>query len=158
MAKEKTVCDICNFDYKSLDELNEHHLQKHLDGKFKLCLYCDKRFPNWLNLKCHIDRKHPEHGEKIHLCDLCGKGFIFQDSCKSHKKAQHEKAYVKKEMSKLTKQNSGNQERKIIRKQKRPQQTSKQMRRIVSYQPPCRVSIIPCLGPSLGTPGAFSER
>ena len=109
MAKEKTVCDICNFDYKTLDELNEHHLQKHLDGKFKLCLYCDKRFPNWLNLKCHIDRKHPEHGEKIHLCDLCGKGFIFQDSCKSHKKSQHEKAYVEKEMSKLTKQNSSNQ-------------------------------------------------
>ena len=108
-AKEKMVCDICNIDYRSLEELNEHHLQKHLDGKFKLCLYCDKKFHNWLNLKCHIDRKHPEHGQKVHLCDLCGKGFIFQDSCKSHKKAQHEKAFVEKEMSKLTKQNLNNQ-------------------------------------------------
>ena len=32
----------------------------------------------------------PEHGEKIHLCDFCGKGFIFEDSCKSHKRTQHQ--------------------------------------------------------------------
>ena len=31
-----------------------------------------------------------EHGEKIHLCDFCGKGFIFEDSCKSHKRTQHQ--------------------------------------------------------------------
>ena len=41
-------------------------------------------------LKNHIDSKHPEHGEKKHLCTLCGKGFIFKETCRLHER-KHEK-------------------------------------------------------------------
>ena len=34
---------------------------------------------------------HPEHGEKKHLCDLCGKGFIFPSSVNRHKVLNHQK-------------------------------------------------------------------
>ena len=42
-------------------------------------------------LKCHMDRNHPDHGEKKHLCDFCGKGFVFEETCRAHKKNSHEK-------------------------------------------------------------------
>ena len=35
-------------------------------------------------INIHIDRIHPEHGEKQFFCNTCGKGFIFKDSFKDH--------------------------------------------------------------------------
>ena len=37
----------------------------------------------------HIEEKHPENYEKKFLCDICGKGFIFEDSRKIHKSGNH---------------------------------------------------------------------
>ena len=80
-ARERAACDLCNKECSTLDLLKEHRLQTHQSGKFKLCLYCDYKSEGWVQLKCHIDATHPQHGEKTHLCDLCGKDFIFEASC-----------------------------------------------------------------------------
>ena len=93
-GKEKTVCDLCSKDCSNIELLREHRLQMHQsgkNGKFKLCLYCEYKIEGWVQLKCHIDANHPEHGKKKHLCDLCGKGFIFEASCRVHKRDQHQK-------------------------------------------------------------------
>ena len=60
---DKTTCDVCNFQCTSIEELKDHKLE-HQDGKFKLCFYCDFKIEDWIRLRFHIDRKHPEHGEK----------------------------------------------------------------------------------------------
>ena len=85
-GNEKKFCDICNLMFENTEGLKEHNQEKHIRDNLKCCSYCDKKFNMWLNLKCHIDKKHPEHGERTHLCDFCGKGFIFEDSCKNHKR------------------------------------------------------------------------
>ena len=66
------------------------------DGQ-KSCSYCDwttkalvPSATNWQQLKSHIETNHPEHGEKKHLCDFCGQGFIFESTCITHKKLKHE--------------------------------------------------------------------
>ena len=66
----------------------KNHKLKHQDGKYKCCMYCDYRNLIWNNLKYHIDATHPDHGEKKHLCDLCGKGFS-RFSLKKHIEAVH---------------------------------------------------------------------
>ena len=44
----------------------------------------------WNYLKLHIDSNHPDHHEKKHVCTICGKSFIFAESCKLHE-SKHEK-------------------------------------------------------------------
>ena len=39
-------------------------------------------------MKFHIDAKHPEQGEKQFFCDLCGKGFIYEETHKQHSRFQ----------------------------------------------------------------------
>jgi len=90
-AKEKAACELCHQECSTLDLLKEHRMEKHQSGKFKLCLYCDYKSEGWVQLKCHIDATHSEHGGKTHLCDLCGKGFIFEASCRIHKRDRHQK-------------------------------------------------------------------
>ena len=58
-------------------------------GKLKCCCYCDFKNASWDYLKKHIDANHPEHGPKKNLCDQCGEGFIFEASCKIHKREKH---------------------------------------------------------------------
>ena len=87
---DKVICEICFLDCKTNKELKEHHLKKHMSGKMKICSYCDKPYEEWHTLKLHIESKHPEHGEKKNICTICGKGFIFVESCKIHE-GKHEK-------------------------------------------------------------------
>ena len=75
-SKEKAICDLCFVECQCLTTLKTHKLQQHQEGKNKLCMYCDYKNVIWDNLKAHIDANHDQHGEKKHLCDLCGKGFI----------------------------------------------------------------------------------
>ena len=89
IALEKTICEICDFECGDIEKLNDHQVEKHQDGKHKRCSYCDFKSMGWLKLKCHIDGKHPEHGKKKHSCNLCGKGFIFKESCQTHKQTNH---------------------------------------------------------------------
>jgi len=85
------VCELCFIDCKSRKELKEHIIKNHQIGKQKCCPHCEKTFRDIDKLKYHIDLNHPEHGEKKHLCTVCGKGFMFMSSCRIHEVNQHEK-------------------------------------------------------------------
>ena len=94
--KEKNKCDVCFINLSSKFMLKQHKLQEHESGQKnkKLrcrCSYCDFMTEDMYRLKIHIERKHPEHGEKKYICDVCGEGFIFEVNCRSHKKNKHEK-------------------------------------------------------------------
>ena len=88
---EKVACDLCDFKCEITESLKKHKVQKHQCGEYKSCSYCDYKNKQWDRLKMHIDAAHPEHGDKKHLCDLCGEGFIFEESCQRHKRNQHQK-------------------------------------------------------------------
>jgi hypothetical protein len=79
------VCDICGFSTFSNAKLRKHRYEKHEPEKHKPCPYCEYKSPNADCINVHIDRLHPEHGEKTFYCDTCGKGFIFKTSFHEHK-------------------------------------------------------------------------
>ena len=85
LGPENLMCDICNYKCLSSTKLKDHKLE-HQDGKEKLCFYCDFKIEDWGRLRFHIERKHPEHREKKHFCEVCGKGFIFDHSMRDHKR------------------------------------------------------------------------
>ena len=91
VVDQKVICDLCNAECEGQESLKKHKIEKHYDGKYKCCFYCDHKTPNMDNLRIHIDSNHPEHGEQKNLCDLCGRGFIFQVSCKRHKLQNHQR-------------------------------------------------------------------
>ena len=78
------VCDICGFSTFSDMKLKRHKFVKHEVEKHKPCPYCEFKSPDKQRLNIHLDRIHPEHGEKQFSCETCGKGFIFRDSFKEH--------------------------------------------------------------------------
>ena len=93
---ETHICDQCGYSAKSSRSLNLHIGQKHnsenlseSDGLPKIykkkCSHCDYEGRKD-HLELHIDKKHPEHGEKNFLCDKCDKSFIFQSSFEYHVK------------------------------------------------------------------------
>ena len=87
----KEICEFCNSEWDSLDSLKAHEIQVHHDGKFKCCSYCDHKSLVLCNLRYHIEKNHPEHGEKKFLCDICGEGFMFLQNVKKHKVDIHRK-------------------------------------------------------------------
>ena len=54
----------------------------HDESRKKQCPYCEYRHQYKFLLEVHIDKKHPETGEKAHYCNICEKGFIFPYSAK----------------------------------------------------------------------------
>ena len=88
-SERKLFCELCRIDFSSLQILKAHDFEKHQLGKLKCCCYCDFKNASWDYLKKHIDANHPEHAPKIHLCDQCGEGFMFEASCKIHKREKH---------------------------------------------------------------------
>ena len=87
--REKATCDLCYHYCESIEKVNDHKLQAHKSGPDVLCMYCDFKTLNWPKLKSHLDANHSEHGEKKHFCKLCGKDFIYEDSCLDHMKTVH---------------------------------------------------------------------
>ena len=94
-AKPKPLCEYCNTEFIDIDTRNKHRDSDHKDGKFKLCTYCGYKTQKWSNLRLHIESNHPENGEKKYLCDICGKGFIFEVSRNVHKDQLHQKVQCK---------------------------------------------------------------
>ena len=54
----------------------------HDESRKKQCPYCEYRHQYKFLLEVHIDKKHPETGEKTHYCNICEKGYIFPYSAK----------------------------------------------------------------------------
>ena len=79
------VCDLCGFSTFSNAKLKQHRYEKHETEKHKPCPYCAYKSPSNDCINRHIDRLHPEHGEKNFTCDTCGKGFIYKTSFHEHK-------------------------------------------------------------------------
>ena len=104
-------------DFSSAKVMNSHNKEKHLakDSKrLKCCLYCDHKTKQWGNLKIHIEAKHPEHGEKKHICDKCSEGYIFSESLSAHKYNVHSNFVC--EMCGMSYTNRGNYNEHMINK------------------------------------------
>ena len=68
--------------------------KEHASGKQCYnCPHCEHKSKTWAALRVHIDGGHPDWGEKKILCDLCGKGFNFKESCLKHKIVSHQKKF-----------------------------------------------------------------
>ena len=78
------ICDDCAFSTYSMSKLKRHKFVKHEVEKHKPCPHCEFKTPDSNSLDVHIDRRHPEHGEKQFFCETCGKGFIFKASLADH--------------------------------------------------------------------------
>ena len=46
-----TKCDICNLDFETKEECNDHKEDIHEDGKYKCCSYCKFKTNGWVKLK-----------------------------------------------------------------------------------------------------------
>ena len=85
-GKKDHVCDICGKAYVFLDSLKKHIATNHtkLAKKYKypkiLCTVCGKEL-DFFYVKKHM-RLH--EGKKEHICDICGKAYVFLDSLKKH--------------------------------------------------------------------------
>ena len=92
-TSKELKCEICFQESSTKDLLKTHYNKIHKRGNFKICSYCDDyktEKKGWYRLKEHIDKKHPDSGEKKHFCDQCNQGFIFFHSLNRHK-ATHNK-------------------------------------------------------------------
>ena len=96
------VCDVCFKEFESkYPDLNNHITKAHTKDDYKLCMYnCEFKTEDWKELKIHIDEKHSEHGKKQHFCQVCQKGFIYEDSSRY---VYRVKEYHKKSFQQLTK-------------------------------------------------------
>ena len=95
-VKQKVFCELCNleFDVSGYGGLKRHMYKEHASGKQCYnCPHCERKFKTWAGLRVHIDGCHPDFGEKKILCDLCGKGFNFKESCIKHKITNHQKKF-----------------------------------------------------------------
>ena len=105
------VCGDCGFSTSSSKKLQVHKHAKHEVDKHKKCPHCDFKSPYNQKVKRHIDRQHPELGEKKFFCEQCGKGFIYNDSYKQHcayecKHSNYERPKPKKPRKQKTAENS----------------------------------------------------
>ena len=82
-------CELCFSEFASKKVLILHKVNKHQVGKDKCCVYCDFKHPSWLKLGNHIDSFHPEYAEPTYFCQICGKGFIFEENWQYHETHLH---------------------------------------------------------------------
>ena len=91
------VCDYCFLNCGSNEEMErEHKIEKHQNGNKTgkiCCLYCNYKGASYCSTKYHIDNNHPEQAKKHHFCDICNKGFIYKQSCITHKRNKHQRYY-----------------------------------------------------------------
>ncbi|XP_063604653.1 zinc finger and BTB domain-containing protein 17-like [Penaeus indicus] len=80
--KEKNFhCSVCNEDFPSRTELEDHtHETVHE------CKFCGKQYQNRVNLQTHIKRYHEETEWMKFKCATCGKNFGFLTALERHMK------------------------------------------------------------------------
>ena len=84
--KEKVVCDLCGYvgtKYRLSRHVKEFHT------KDKKCPYCERYFGKKDSLENHLDNVHPGTSEVQHICQECGKGFMFRNSLTRHFHFKH---------------------------------------------------------------------
>ena len=80
-------CDKCAFSTMSRVKLTRHKYNKHDSGNHKQCPHCDYETRTNQKLNRHIDNNHSDHdAEKKHVCEKCGKQFMFESSLIDHVK------------------------------------------------------------------------
>ena len=84
-VEKKFFCDQCNKGFASDSTLKMHKSRNHQNRK---CPYCDY-VCNGSNWYMHIDKNHPEHGEKQFFCENCEMGFIFNATLRAHALRKH---------------------------------------------------------------------
>ena len=78
-------CKICDYSNMSQYELNMHNFYNHYSGIAKKCPHCDYKIPHTHKLNRHIESNHSDqYPEKNHVCEKCGKSFIFEGSLTNH--------------------------------------------------------------------------
>ncbi|XP_017054164.2 zinc finger protein 853 [Drosophila ficusphila] len=78
------VCTICNRTFKSKAILYRHR-QTHQQRAYCCGVAnCRKNFSSAVNLKCHVERKHPEVVEPLFKCGECGSLYDSVDSLQVH--------------------------------------------------------------------------
>merc|ERR1712045_906923 len=71
-TKRDVFCDKCTFSTYSEFWLKRHILRKHQTEKHYSCEFCPVTKTYKCELEAHIDRCHPETGEKTYFCETCG--------------------------------------------------------------------------------------
>lgn len=81
-GENSAICTVCGKLYYDKYDLELHELRMHATEKHILCPHpgCGKRFAAEKLLKKHVRF----HGERKHICETCGKGFIEPNDLKSH--------------------------------------------------------------------------
>ena len=78
-------CKICDYSNMSQYELNMHNFYNHYSGIAKQCPHCEYKIPHTHKLNRHIENNHSDqYPEKNHVCEKCGKSFIFEGSLTNH--------------------------------------------------------------------------
>nr|XP_023016267.1 zinc finger protein 252 [Leptinotarsa decemlineata] len=85
------ICTPCNLKFSDKEEAKKHRTsaqhkycslgQKSEGSRAKTCEYCKETFTNFLLLKQHLQKTHPEH--KIR-CPHCGANFIISQELTTH--------------------------------------------------------------------------
>lgn len=82
------VCEVCEKDFKTQDNLRYHQLWVHTDEKSFPCEDCDKSFKRKEALVLHRKDAHPEE-EIDGTCDKCGKVFESLSKLRWHISTDH---------------------------------------------------------------------
>ena len=78
------VCEACGYASHSKKKLRAHQKIVHEKEKHHKCPCCTYKNPLLFRLNIHIDRVHPDYGEKKIFCNHCPKSFIYKASLKKH--------------------------------------------------------------------------
>ena len=79
-------CDNCAFSTISRVKLIRHRSNHH-SAIQKQCPHCNYKTRTNQKLNRHIDNNHSDHdAEKKHVCEKCGKPFMFESSLTDHVK------------------------------------------------------------------------
>ena len=79
----KTVCDVCNQRYSSVENYKRRFKTRHVGVKDKRCDSCSSSFANKSDLKAHKLQHHCAEVDKK-KCTKCAKRFGFKSSLKRH--------------------------------------------------------------------------
>lgn len=81
-VRQEIICPICGKTYSTKILMREHEMRVHSQHLALVCPHpgCDRRFASKTFMNKHIKI----HGERTHICDVCGKAFLFLKTLVAH--------------------------------------------------------------------------